>query len=649
MWPDHETSQDFLGFEHLVGVLTDLVTTPQLLPATVGVYGDWGSGKSSLLQMATERLGARNDILVITFNGWLFEGYDDAKAALMETIIGQLEQAASKNKGLADKVKGLLARLRVRVSWLRLGAFAVKAVAGAATGPAGLAALGFDAFGKQLLKDVGAAKAEDLAKIVQEDPGRAAHQSVRDFREDFAATLSQMSLTAVVVVIDDLDRCPPDTVIQTLEAIKLFLFAPRTAFVLGADERLIRHAVRQRFPVVGGSERTEVGRDYLEKLVQYPLRVPPMGRAEITSYVGLLFAEASGMAADVLKRCRDWTTAVDRLRDGKHFGASSVQDIGVTVDDALMDDLRIAERIAPMLAVGLNGNPRQCKRFLNTLLMRMKMATARGLELQQRVLAKLMLLEYFQPQTFRRLAQLQAEQYGRPVQLAALEALIKGPPGQSDQGKTADSSSASPGSPERTGKTHQPQPAKREPTDEEVTAWAADQWLSEWVSLEPQLEADDLRPYFYLARDTVNPMTAAVQRLSPEAQKCLTLLEQPGEAVQPLGLKAAKDLSAADAAAIYQVLSEQVHQVEDLCGDDDVLKRLCKYVEARPELAGQLVTLIRNLPENGLPISLPPAFAAACKNSPVADTAAQIIESWTHNDQNARLAKAASIVKGRQR
>ena len=42
MWPDHETETDLVGFRHLVSAFTDIANNKSLLPATIGVFGDWG-------------------------------------------------------------------------------------------------------------------------------------------------------------------------------------------------------------------------------------------------------------------------------------------------------------------------------------------------------------------------------------------------------------------------------------------------------------------------------------------------------------------------------------------------------------------------------------------------------------------------------
>ena len=96
----------------------------------------------------------------------------------------------------------------------------------------------------------------------------------------------------------------PDTIIETLEAIKLFLFVRRTAFILGADERLVKYAVKKRFPELPG-ERVEVGRDYLEKLVQFPVRVSALGPSEVETYIGLLYSEISGLTAEQMRQARE--------------------------------------------------------------------------------------------------------------------------------------------------------------------------------------------------------------------------------------------------------------------------------------------------------------------------------------------------------
>ena len=78
MWSDNETDVDLLQFKYLASSVTRIIKTPQLLPTTVGVFGDWGSGKSSLLKMVQKELTSDPTLLCLSFNGWLFEGFEDA-------------------------------------------------------------------------------------------------------------------------------------------------------------------------------------------------------------------------------------------------------------------------------------------------------------------------------------------------------------------------------------------------------------------------------------------------------------------------------------------------------------------------------------------------------------------------------------------
>src|SRR5437588_9435944 len=90
MWSDNETSIDILAFQHLTKAACDIVNNKRLLPATIGIYGDRGSGKSSLSQMVKAQLEKDEDIVVLSFNWWLFEVFEHANTPLMGTILEEL-------------------------------------------------------------------------------------------------------------------------------------------------------------------------------------------------------------------------------------------------------------------------------------------------------------------------------------------------------------------------------------------------------------------------------------------------------------------------------------------------------------------------------------------------------------------------------
>ena len=135
MWHDNETSIDLLDYQHLVDTVIGIIKDDALLPATIGVYGDWGSGKSSLLRMIQENLTKHEDIYTINFNGWLFEGYEDTKSALMGTILEQIAE----NEKFGSKVKKKALSLLQKIDWMKVaGTLSKHAIAFAALGPAGL-------------------------------------------------------------------------------------------------------------------------------------------------------------------------------------------------------------------------------------------------------------------------------------------------------------------------------------------------------------------------------------------------------------------------------------------------------------------------------------------------------------------------------
>ena len=602
MWADHETSIDLLGIGYLKDAVLEIIENSVLLPATIGIFGDWGSGKSSLIKMIVEELELHEDILVLEFNGWLFEGYDDAKSALMETLIDDLIQRIPEDK--EKDVKRIALRLLRKVNWLRLMGKAIKYGVAATTG--GIGALtsvlsDLPTLAKkagELLEETDQEKLEELFK---EETKQIISRNIRSFRAEFKELIEKSGFSAIVVIIDDLDRCLPDTIIETLEAIRLFLYVPKTAFIIGADERLVKYAVRNRFPELPG-DRTDVGRDYLEKLIQYAVRIPPMTRADTVNYITLLFLQGK-ISEEEFNKCIKWIPNPETIHEGKTFSSKEISEIVGDLSDELREDLMLAQRIGPVLGVGLNGNPRQCKRFLNTLVMRIRMAKSRDINLQRRVLAKLMLLEYFRPQFFRSLLEWQSVQEGIPEQLKLMEEAPTSLPENGNKSKD-----------------------KKDKKFPEIEMWLQDQWIVDWLNTEPFLSKIDLRPYFYFSREKLTDISESVKRLTPEAQALLKGLLSPSDAIRANTLKKAKNINLADASAILDVLIEKARYSESHSDKKSPLGLATEWIKEWPELSTELISFINTLPDKEIPVWIVTGLEAALKNTPYQSALIQFLE-----------------------
>ena len=89
--PDYETEVDFLNCEAISSTVVELLKDKRNRALTIGVHRDWGVGNSSALKMIESELGQDSEVAVLWFNGWTFEGFDNAKTVLIEsTITGNL-------------------------------------------------------------------------------------------------------------------------------------------------------------------------------------------------------------------------------------------------------------------------------------------------------------------------------------------------------------------------------------------------------------------------------------------------------------------------------------------------------------------------------------------------------------------------------
>ncbi|TIW44071.1 MAG: hypothetical protein E5V71_07690, partial [Mesorhizobium sp.] len=112
---DNETAIDYLYYETVAKTVVKLIRQKSKEPLTIGLHGDWGAGKSSTLLMIESAFKGQTDTLCVRFNGWLFEGYDDAKAVLIETIVAALLKERSGIAKVADKAWDVLKA----VNWMK--------------------------------------------------------------------------------------------------------------------------------------------------------------------------------------------------------------------------------------------------------------------------------------------------------------------------------------------------------------------------------------------------------------------------------------------------------------------------------------------------------------------------------------------------
>jgi predicted KAP-like P-loop ATPase len=124
----------------------------------------------------------------------------------------------------------------------------------------------------------GVESAKDLKGLLKPRSPKRTPNEIEEFRKAFDKLLTAAGIDQLVVLIDGLDRCLPDTAIETLEAVRLFVFTARPAFVVAADEAMIEYAVRKHFPDLADTTGPMTySRNYLEKLLQVPFRIPALG------------------------------------------------------------------------------------------------------------------------------------------------------------------------------------------------------------------------------------------------------------------------------------------------------------------------------------------------------------------------------------
>ncbi|CRM96983.1 putative P-loop ATPase [Pseudomonas sp. 22 E 5] len=617
MWHDNETAIDYLNFGVVADACASMLTRAEGEPISIGVSGGWGAGKSSLVKMIAARLKApaeaavdagdkpRNTFVVLTFNPWLYQDFESARSALLQIVGDEIVRLAKENQTIADKVTELWRRINLlRIAQLS-GEAALTLTTGIPVGALGKTLNAIAGFfsspenpGEVAVDAEGIASAANGLLKPSEPFSMPAH--IQAFRDTLEELLAELEIT-LVIFVDDLDRCLPQTAISTLESIRLLLFIRRSAFVVAADNDFIKAAVKVHFDGAGIS--SDVATNYFDKLIQVPLHVPRLGLNEAKAYLVLLLLEREAKAGTLTRG--QFESALElipkRLRNswkGETINQEFLYEL-VGANEALRSLMNLAEGLASLLhgSSAVNANPRLMKRFLNTVYLREALSAPQGIKLDIAALAKWHILERCDEALAEALAgQVHSDNDGRVQILAEAEGAA-------------------------TSQAGLPDPFKDNP------------FTRQWLQLPPALGTEDLRPLLHLSRDS-GTRDFGDDNMTPDSRKLRDALKTATSAHQSLTDLMSK--VGPDQTEMAMTKAWQSCATTRSWKRNDEILMLIECCKAFPELGRKAASLLDQAPLKQVGPGIIPTLGAQA-------WAREVLERWKDLNELTKATKNAIV------
>lgn len=549
LWSDEPAKVDLLAANAIAATVADAVLDDALDPLSLGLSGPWGSGKTTVLELVDAELEGRSTdnskVVVVRTDPWRYDPSVGAKESIIAAVLNKLEEELEQVDGeVKTAAKSALRSLSERVNWSKALKLAAKT---------GLA-LQLPRF-------------EDLTELIEEpsddeeQPGEP--RGLAGFREEFESLMASEGLghvRRVAVLVDDLDRCLSNTVVESLEAIRLFLSVPKMAFIIAADEDRVADAIKAELPAWEMPKERPGGADalppeppwklYLHKIVQTTVPLPALGAYDTEAYLLLLQVQNRTALKFTDAQLEELISTCGELR-----GVGTLDELKPPAGTDVQAELAFAHRMTAILYQKLAGNPRRIKRFLNDMNVRRSIAARRGIELDYDVVAKLMVLEVLLPTQFKEVLNWLRGGELRD-RLTVLERLANNAGDEEPAERVAEESAADPGNKGTAAKTKRgagkatpvaPESEEAndgEPSDEAPETAASgtdpgfDDDLLRWAKLDPLLAEIDLSPYLHLAASFSGDLL-----VSDELPQRLRDLALQLTTIGPIGRKAADELA----------------------------------------------------------------------------------------------------------
>lgn len=231
-------------------------------PMTIAIQGDWGSGKTSMMNMIKQTIADK--IVPIWFNTWQYSQFEMASylsISLLSNFLAKIGAEKESQNFLRSIAKGAMAFTKTAT------VVATEQILG-------------ETIAGNLNEKWSEAGKQDSAKALEE---------LRDkIREAVSAKLKSSGKNRVVVFVDDLDRLHPEKAVELLEVLKIFMDVPECVFVLAVDYDVVTRGLEKKF----GKEGHSRGKSFFDKIIQLPFAIP-IAQYNISAYIQNLLSNMS--------------------------------------------------------------------------------------------------------------------------------------------------------------------------------------------------------------------------------------------------------------------------------------------------------------------------------------------------------------------
>ena len=272
--PIQHCREDRLGFCEIAHNLAEMIMHQSSREGfVIGIEGEWGSGKSSLLNLIKEKLSDldENSPVLVNFSPWLI----GERINLLSEIFHELLEAVLEAQEIEERIErksnsfctGLNIELRQIGRILTRGennqqhTAQLEAFGRLAGGLSSVAELGnmlgipYFGIGSKALK------------AAEETTRKFNKPTIFDQKKELETNIKRFLKRRIVVFIDDLDRLEPDESVEVLRLVRSVADLPNIIYILSYDLDNLGHMLEQTLKVKNGQE-------YLEKMLQVSFRIP---------------------------------------------------------------------------------------------------------------------------------------------------------------------------------------------------------------------------------------------------------------------------------------------------------------------------------------------------------------------------------------